>query len=238
MPDKPGSIGHKPGGSFVNTGELMDGIKKKRELDLLERTKDRVEEDRATEEEKKQDEEITKLLPDKVESAFGEVRYKSFKALYKDVFEAVASKDHWALGYVAHEMDVDDGIAVRVRTLRKREADVLRGVAPKGAGYPGASLDTFNAEQSEYELVRLLFCLQQFGDTVYHDETKITLKNYEEWRRSELVAARVDAINDLPDEVVALIGAVIHDTMVAYRCAMTENLKNRLAPLSDTTASD
>jgi len=51
-------------------------------------------------------------------------------------------------------------------------------------------------------------------------------------------ANKIDVVDELPDEVISLLGAVINDTMVAYRCAMTENLKNQLPPLSRTTASD
>ena len=237
MPDQPGSIGGKPQGSFVNTGKMVQDINKQREMERIEQMKDRGEEDRADADEKERDAEISKLLPDKVDSAFGEVPYDTFKDLYKDVYEAVTNKDHWAMGYVSHEFDLYDDVPVRVRTMRKREADVLRGVAPKGAAYPGADINAFNAERAEYETIRLLICLQQFGDNVYQDETKISLTTFKTWRASENVVARAEQIDNLPDEIIAFLGAVINDTMVAYRCAMTENLKNRLAPLSGTTAS-
>lgn len=238
MPE-PGQIGRKPTtGSFVNTGEMVGEIKKKKELDAIQNMQDRGDQDRADAEEQKQDKEISELLPTKVESAFGELPYATFKELYKDVYEAVTNKDHWALGYVSHEFDVYDGAAVRVRTMRKREADVLRGVAPKGASYPGATLDTFNSESSEYEIIRLLICLQQFDQNIYSDEVKVSLSNYDEWRKSAPIISRAEQIDNLPDEVIAFLGAVINDTMFAYRCAMTENLKNQLAPLSAITASD
>jgi len=235
---EPGSIGKKPQGSFVNTSQMVDDIKRKKELESLEQMKDRKEEEALEEEEKKQNAEIDKLLPERVESAFGELPYATFKELYQDVFDAVANKDHWSLGYVSHAMDLYDGVPVRVRTLRKREADVLRGVAPKGAAYPGADIDQFNAERAEYETVRLLVCLQQFGEIQFEDSVKLSLANFSEWRESKDAKARAEQVDDLPDEVISLLGAVINDTMVAYRCAMTENLKNQLAPLSRTTASD
>jgi len=237
MPE-PGKIGKKPSGSFVNTGEMVGEIKKKKEMDAIQQMQDRGDQDRADVEEQKQDDEIAELLPNRVETAFGEIPYTTFKELYKDVYEAVANKDHWALGYVSHEFEVYEGAAVRVRTMRKREADVLRGVAPKGATFPGATIDTFNVESSEYEVVRLLICLQQFDQNIYTDDVKVNLSNYDEWRKSASVVGRAEQLDNLPDEVIAFLGAVINDTMFAYRCAMTENLKNQLAPLSAITASD
>ena len=230
MPE-PGSIGKKPQGSMVNTTELVSDIRKKKELDAIQQMQDHGEQDRADAEEQQQDDQINKLLPKEVGTAVGLVDYAKFRELYADVFEAVKNKDHWALGYVSHEFKLYDGLPVQVRTMRKREADVLRGTVPSG------DVETFNDQQSEYETMRLLICLQKFGANVYQDDTKLSLKSVEEWRGSKAVEARADQLEDLPDEIVAFLGAVINDTMNAYRYAMTENLKNQLAPLSDTTDS-
>jgi len=237
MPEQPGSMGKKPQGSFVNTNQLVTDIRKKKELDSLEQMKDKAEESKVDAEEQKQDAKIAELLPKKLDSAYGELPYSTFKEIYKDIFEAVANKDHWSMGYVAHEFNLYDGVPVRVRTMRKREADVLRGVAPRGTAFGTGDLEKFNMERAEYETVRLLLCLQQFGDTTFQDDAKLTLANFETWRKSAAVAARTGMIEDLPDEIIAFLGAVINDTMTAYRCAMTENLKNQLAPLSAIIAS-
>ena len=65
--------------------------------------------------------------------------------------------------------------------------------------------------------------------------TPVKISEVDEYLESQEVSAKVEFLDNLPDEITAFISAVIDDTMLAYRTASTENLKIQLAPLLPST---
>jgi hypothetical protein len=53
----------------------------------------------------------------------------------------------------------------------------------------------------------------------------------EKWLALPDVKARHAFLDSLPDEIVEVMSGVLSDIVVAYRLALTENLKNQFAPL-------
>lgn len=233
-----GSMGGRPGGSMAPSGMVED---LQRQAEMAKQTADasataeRAEKDRQDDEVKKREAEIDKLLPEKVDTAFGEMPYASFKRLYADVFEAVNLKDHFATGYVAHSTKFTDGTVIRVRTFRRAEGDALRSLTPRSTVLEGATMESFYKESAKYDRAKIILALLQFGDKTFNDPVKLTIDGVEKWFAHPEIQARVGWFDNLPDVIVGFLDRVIEDTMSAYRAALTENLKNLLPPPSHIT---
>jgi len=234
-----GSMGGKPTGSMAPSGmveDLQRQAEMARQTADASATADRAEKDRQDDDVKKREAEIDKLLPEKVDTAFGTLAYASFKLLYADVFEAVSLKDHFAMGYVTHETKFTDGTVIRVRTFRRAEGDALRSLTPRSSVIEGSTMEAFYKESAKYDRAKILLGLVQFGDKTFGDPIKFTIDNIDKWFAHPDIQARLGWYDNLPDVIVGFLDRVLEDTMSAYRAALTENLKNLLPPLSHITA--
>lgn len=231
-----GTMGGKPRGSMAPPG-MADEIARKKELEAMDALS-RKSDDQSKKKEEKVEEErqkkIDELIPKTVPAAIGELPFETFRDIYKDVFDAVADKDHWALGFVTHSTELPGGAKAQFRTFKRFEADILRRVAPAGGLFnEGADVAAYHDASDLYQTIRILTGLVQFeGENFSLPKLDRDVKA---WLGVPSVAARRDWLDALPDQLVAYMDNVISDVMFAYRLAATENLKNRFAPLSRST---
>ena len=232
-----GSMGGKPSGSMLPAGFVEDRQREKELSGLEEATgkQDRVEDDKEEQREKKRKKKIDSLLPDTVVSAYGEITYKQFKEIYDDVFEGVKEKDHWATGFVTHETHLPGGTPIKMRNFRRSEGDAIRALSPRTSIMDGGSAENFDKENSRFVAVRVLVSLMEFDGKERVPLPTLTLDDTEKWLTNDGVKKGVAFLDNMPDQIVTYLDAVVTDIMVAYNAAATENLKNQLAPLSDST---
>lgn len=232
-----GTMGGKPGGSMLPAGFVED---KRREKDLsalddAASKQNRVAEDKEDQQEEKRKKRVDDLLPQKVESAYGEITYKQFKQIYADVFEGVTEKEHWATGFVTHSAKLPGGSEFKMRNFQRSEGDAIRSLMPRGTVMGGGTPDSFYLENSRFVSVRIIVALMEFDGQQQVPLPILTISGADEWLKSANVVKSIAFLDRLPDQLVTFMDAVVNDIMVAYNAAATENLKNQLAPLSDTT---
>ena len=235
-----GTMGGKPkgsGGSMLPPNFVEDKRREKDLSSLEEATgkQDRVEEDKEEQREEKRKKHIDDLLPEEVQSAYGVISYEQFKKVYEDVFVGVREKDHWATGFVTHETKLPGGAQLKMRNFRRGEGDAIRSLMPRTSVMSGGSMDSFDRENSKFVAVRIIVGLMEFNDDEFTPLPTLTLDGIDKWLQNEMVKKAVAFLDNLPDQLVTFMDSVVTDIMVAYNAAATENLKNQLAPLSDST---
>jgi len=235
-----GTMGGTPkgqGGSMLPPNFVEDKRREKELASLEDATskQDRVEEDKEDQREEKRRKRIDDLLPETIQSAYGEIDYKQFREIYADVYDGVKEKDHWATGFVTHEAKLPGGAQFKIRNFRRGEGDAIRLLMPKTSVMSGGSVDTFDRDNSRFVAVRLLVALMEFNGEERAVLPTLTLDGADRWLEHEHVKKGFAFLDNLPDQLVTFMDAVINDVMVAYNAAATENLKNQLAPLSDST---
>lgn len=235
-----GQMGGTPGrqkGSMLPAGYVEDKRREKELSGLEESTgkQDRVEEEKEEQQEEKRKKKIDDLLPETVVSAYGEISYKKFKEIYGDVYEGVAEKDHWATGFVTHEARMPGGAQIKLRTFRRSEGDAIRSLQPRTALLGGGDQDNFFKENSKFVAVRVLVSLMEFNGEERAVLPTLTIDGTEKWLKNDTVKKGIAWLDGMPDQLVTFMDAMVNDTMLAYNAAATENLKNQLAPLSDST---
>jgi len=234
-----GSMGGTPkggGGSMLPPG-FVDDKRREKELASLDDAagkQDRVEEDKEEQREERRKKRIDDILPKEVESAYGVLSYEKFKKVYADVYEGVKEKDHWATGFVTHSAKLPGGTPFKLRNFRRSEGDAIRALMPRGAGF-GGDADTFHQENSRFVAARITVSVMEFDGHERALLPELTLESMDKWFEQDLVKKSIKWLDGLPDQLVTFLDAVVNDVMVAYNAAATENLKNQLAPLSDST---
>jgi hypothetical protein len=232
-----GGAPKKGGGSMLPAGYVEDKQREK-ELAALEDStgkQDRVEEDKEEKREEERKAKIDKLLPESIVSAYGEISYEKFKKIYADVYEGVKEKDHWATGFVTHAANLPGGAAIKIRNFRRSEGDAIRSLTPRTNVMSGGPSEDFDRQNSKFVAVRVLVALMEFDGKEQTPLPTLTLDTIDEWLGKDVVKKGIKFLDGLPDQLVTFLDAVVTDTMVAYNAAATENLKNQLAPLSDST---
>lgn len=234
-----GTMGGSPktGGSMLPPNFVEDKRREKELSSLEDATskQGRVDEDKEDQREEKRRKKIDDLLPETVISAYGEIAYRQFKEIYADVFEGVREKDHWATGFITHEAALPGGAPFKVRNFRRGEGDAIRALMPRTSVMSGGSADNFDRDNSRFVAVRILVALMEFNGVERVMLPTLTLDGYEVWLKKDIVKKGINFLDNLPDQIVTFLDAVITDVMVAYNAAATENLKNQLAPLSVST---
>jgi hypothetical protein len=232
-----GAPSKKAGGSMLPAG-FVDDKKREKELASLEEAtgkQDRVEEDKEEQKEEARKKKIDDLLPEEVETAYGLLSYKKFKEVYADVYEGVKEKDHWATGFVTHTANLPGGTPFKLRNFRRSEGDAIRALQPRSSAFAGGDSDDFYKENSRFVAVRIIVALMEFDGNEQVPLPTLTIDSIDEWFGKDTVKKSIAFLDGLPDQLVTFMDGVVNDIMVAYNAAATENLKNQLAPLSDST---
>lgn len=219
-------IGPTQPGSFGGA-QALEQIQERRTAEAIERG--RAEEKAGKEKHKETDErdkEIESLLPKKIASVFGEIPFKTFKKMYKSVWEQVENKEHFARGFCTFSYDVSKNLPIVFRTFRVNETVVIN----RFAADPGLDFNKFIVKDSAYRTIQLVLGIQEF-DGKELEPLKMPTGDFDEWKDSEAVQARFDWIGGLPEELTALMSGILTDVTIAYRLALRENLKNQFAPL-------
>ncbi len=232
-----GTMGGKPSGSMLPPN-YVEGKRREKDLALLDDAaskQDRVSEDKEDQQEEQRKKRVDDMLPSTVESAYGELAYEKFKEIYADVFDGVKEKDHWATGFVTHEANLPGGSPFKMRNFMRSEGDAIRSLMPRGTALGGGTTDSFYRENSRFVGVRVVVALMEFDGQERVMLPTLTIDGIDRWLEHENVKKSLAFLDGLPDQLVTFMDGVVTDIMVAYNAAATENLKNQLAPLSDTT---
>lgn len=235
-----GSMGGTPkgqGGSMLppNFVEEKQREKELAALDAATSKQDRVSEEKEEQKEEDRKKKIDDLLPEIVESAYGEISYERFREIYEDVFDGVKEKDHWATGYVTHETNLPGGTQVKMRNFKRNEGDALRSLTPRASVMAGGTMEEFYQENSKFVAARITVAMMEFDGKERLPLPTLTIDKRDAWFDHDDVKKAIKWLDDLPDQIVTYLDAVVNDIMVAYNAAATENLKNQLAPLSGST---
>jgi hypothetical protein len=217
MPNEPKVTGG-PRGSFISEAKVKEAIQAGK---AAEEEKPPSQEEDAPEEEEKDEN-----IPEKVNSALGFIPYKTFKKVYKEVWEQVKSKQHLAQGYCLYTEEMAGGVEVTMRTFRTGEMKILRRLAP--AANPDTDFQKYLDEDMEHRSFQIILGLVRF-DGQDLPEIPLPTGDIGKWRKSDEVQARLRWVDDLPEEMTALLGSVLADVTIAYRYALRENLKNQYA---------
>lgn len=235
-----GTMGGKPtgkGGSMLPPNYVEDKRREKELASLEDATdkQERVVEDKEDQKEEERQKRIDDLLPQTIVSAYGEITYDQFKKVYADIYEGVSEKDHWAAGFVTHKSTLPGGTPFKLRNFRRSEGDAIRYLMPRRDAMSGGTIDSFYQENSRYVAVRIIISLMEFDDNERVPLPTLTIDGVDGWLKDAQVRKAIAFLDGLPDQLVTFLDAVVNDVMVAYNAAATENLKNQLAPLSDST---
>ena len=227
----------KPAGSMLPPNFVED---KRREKDLasLEQAtnkQNQVEEAREESKEQERQRKIDELLPETIATAYGVISYAQFKQLYADVYEGVAQKEHWATGFITHDTNLPGGTPIKVRNFRRGEGDAIRALMPRTSVMEGGSMDDFYADNSRFVMVRIMVALMEFDGKEQTPLPTLSIDSSDKWLDNVAVKRGKAWLDNLPDQLVTFMDAVINDVLTAYNAAATENLKNQLAPLLDST---
>ena len=236
-PGKPPKIKIQGPGSFgVNRGELEGKLRAHRDSETsgIEQAEKDQEEAAKTQAQEERDRQIDDLLPSRVFSLFGDVAYGIFKEYYKVIWDQVADKTHLARGFCTFNTEVQPDLPVTVRTFRAKEFRQLQYLAPQ----PGEDAREFLTAQIKFRNARVSVALISFdndGEPFADLGNLLAEKGLEDWLDDDVVKTRFDWLDEMPEEMLAAISAVISDVTQAYRLAVQENLKNQFAPLSPST---
>jgi hypothetical protein len=213
-------------GSF-GASKAIEEIEQRRAAEAIERGKSAdAEKGEKEEEQSERDKEIDKLLPKEVTSALGDVPFDIFKEMYSGIWEQVESKEHLAKGFCTMRKEIATDLPVVFRTLKTNETHLVNQFAPE----PGGEIRKYLDADSEYRKIQLAIGVMEF-DGRESAPIETPTGSVEEWKDSQVVKERFDWIDGLPEEITALMSAVLTDVTIAYRLALRENLKNQLAPL-------
>jgi len=231
MTEPAGKVSINPHGSFVSQGLIKDRIDATKAEKAVNTAQTDAEKAKGEAEEKRRLDEINKLLPEKVtSSSLGEVSFDTFKSRYKDIWSQVENKDHLARGFCTFECEMAPGLKVGFRTFKSGELRQIRRFT--SSTLPNQDFHKYLDEEYRYRTVRLMV-----GITSYYGKDMPTVPlefpegSVEKWLALSDVKARAAWLDDLPDEVVESMSGTLTDVVLAYRLALTENLKNRFAPL-------
>jgi hypothetical protein len=233
-----GGSPRKQGGSMLPPNFVEEKAREKElsALDDASSKQSRVEEDKEEQVEDERKKKIDDLLPETVVTAYGELSYDDFKKVYADVYEGVKQKEHWATGFVSHDTVLPGGTKITIRNFRRSEGDAIRALTPRSSVMGGGDTGTFFKENSLFVAVRVIIALMSFDGREQTPLPSLTIDNTEEWLKKEAVVKGIAWLDGLPDQIVTFMDAVVNDVLGAYNAAATENLKNQLAPLLDSTA--
>lgn len=229
MSEAPKGISIKPPGSFVSKEKITEVISSAKAAEEINKAQDEAEKSRAEAEEKKRIEEIEKLLPARVFSSHGAMSYAAFKGLYGAVWEQVKNKDHLSVGYCTFSAELIPNVQGVMRTLRASENRASLRWMPE---MDDRGIPVNQAADAFYRNVRLTLGLIEFDGRRLMEVPALVPGEEEQWLDHAVVQQKLAWIDGLPEEVVFELGGVMADLTNAYRLALRENLKNRLAPPS------
>ena len=96
-------------------------------------------------------------------------------------------------------------------------------------------MDDFYADNSRFVMVRIMVALMEFDGKEQTPLPTLSIDSSDKWLDNVAVKRGKAWLDNLPDQLVTFMDAVINDVLTAYNAAATENLKNQLAPLLDST---
>lgn len=231
MAEPAGKITLKPPGSFVSKGALTEAVEAAKAAEAINQTQSDTEKAKQAAAEKARVDEIDKMLPKEVFCFLGKVSFDLFKTFYKAVWDQVENKDHLARGYVIVEKAVAPHLNVIVRSFKTKEMRLLTQFSPVASPETATAKyadETFTFRNARLALGILSFDGKDLGALPLPSEAD---KDLEKWMALSSVKARIEMIESLPEELVDAIAALVNDTILAYRFALQENLKNQFAPL-------
>lgn len=218
------------GGSFVSQGLIKDRIDATKAEKAVNTAQTDAEKAKGDEAEKKRLDEINRLLPDRVASSMGEMSFSTFKSVYKDIWEQVENKDHLARGFCTFERELAPGLKVGLRTFRSGELRQIRRFT--SATLPTQDFHKYLDEEYRYRTARLIVGVTSYaGNEMPAVPLEFPEGSVEKWLAMNDVKTRAAWLDALPDEIVEAMSGTLSDVALAYRLALTENLKNRFAPL-------
>lgn len=230
---KPKSV---PSGSFVSKEKIIGEIQEDK-IREMERAQDDAKQAAVDEAEKQRLEAIEALLPKTVGASFGEVPYAVFKDRFKTVWSQVTEKIHLAHGCCTYAFEPAPNLPITLRTMKNREMKFLRRFTP--ATDPGDDAAKYMEEDTLFRNVRFIIGVTHFDGTELPAlpipknhvlDADVTSK----WLEDPHVSKRLDWAEDLPEELMDVVGGAFLDLTMAYRYALQENLKNQFAPPSPT----
>jgi hypothetical protein len=222
-----GSGQDMPTGSFTGS-KAIEKIQRKKAEEAVERGM--AKEKEGGEEDKKQsenDRKIDELLPKEVNSALGMVSFAQFKDMYKEIWEQVESKEHLSKGFCTHTRDIAKNLPVTFRTLRTNETEIVNQFAPDPNDQ---NFSHYMSTDSMYRKIQLAIGIKEF-DGRESRTLELPDDDFDKWKKSTVVVERFNWVDGLPEELTAIMSAILADVTIAYRLALRENLKNQLAPL-------
>lgn len=162
---------------------------------------------------------INEYLPKKVYSLSRdrEYEYDEFKKLYKQVWDAVSSKDHLMTGAVSITTTLG-GSEIRVRSLSAREAQGL-------ARWENETFKGGANEKTEFLLRRLVVQVERVNDLVINKAVKLNPNNVEEWEKDPTVKQAYEFFAEKDITLLLTLSFILDDLDMAKQLALTENLK-------------
>ena len=175
--------------------------------------------------------EETIFTPTPVEKVLNDPSYVEFKERYSDVYEQIKGRAHLVAGYISIERDLAGIGAVKVRTMTKRERDMLAMNVPRGEDLP--TKDAIKNSILHSNLTLALCVMEIEALEVKGDDYNLIYPRgaeFKSWFDSEKTQRKLGVIGDFSEYLEDLLLNLVGDVRLAARLALTEQAKNLKSP--------